>query len=325
MNAITKLDVLDLEGLINQYQIGQLIRYQPAAGGIENSNYFLTTAIDGAERQYVLTIIEQPSHAGAALVPLLDACVQAGLPVPAVVRDSKGAAYTELEGKPALICRRLPGKHTCNPTIRQIEALGRFLAHFHNATASLSFPLPAYPRDTGWLTDQSHLCQSQVGYVTRTLMKDATAQVARGLERVDVRNLPSGAIHGDLFRDNVLFNERGLCGVLDFHHAADGYLIYDLAVAANDWCTDNLGTIDRERVLALLRAYHGVRPLLRQELWHFPLFCLYAGLAFWLSRVAANVRRQRDASIRVNNPREFQRIVEQHKAHFLYLDERQFS
>jgi homoserine kinase type II len=324
VNAITQLDLLDLETLTDHYPIGKLVRYQAIAAGIENSNYFLTTVLDGIEHHYVLTILEQPANAGAALVPLLDACESAGLPVPAVVRSAEGRAWGELSGKPTLICRFLPGRHVANPTDRQIEALGRFIGRFHNATASLHFPMPAYPRDADWLARQASACRGYIGYGPGRLMQDAAAQVARGLDRMDVRELPRGAIHGDLFRDNVLFNEHGLSGVLDFHHAADGYLLYDLAVVANDWCTDAQGVMDPERVLALLLAYHGVRPLLRQELWHFPLFCLYAGLAFWLSRYQAGLRKRRNASVRVKNPEEFQRIVEHHAGHFLYLDERLF-
>jgi homoserine kinase type II len=57
-----------------------------------------------------------------------------------------------------------------------------------------------------------------------------------------------------MFRDNVLFSERGLTGVVDFHHAATGYWLYDLAVVANDWCNDSGGVLDADRTLALLRA-----------------------------------------------------------------------
>ncbi len=81
MNAITQLDVLDLEDTIARYGVGDLIRYWPAVNGIENSNYFLRTTQDGREREFVLTIIEQPSNSGGAYVPLLDLCARDGLPV----------------------------------------------------------------------------------------------------------------------------------------------------------------------------------------------------------------------------------------------------
>jgi ribosomal protein L20 len=56
--------------------------------------------------------------------------------------------------------------------------------------------------------------------------------------------------------------------------------------------------------------------------WYFPVFALYSATAFWLSRLTVSIRRNADAQIRVNNPEEFQRIVEQHTAHFYYLDTR---
>ena len=103
MNAVTQLDVLHLEQTIARYGIGELIRYWPATNGIENSNYFLRLSHENSEREYVLTIVEQPSHSGAAYVPLLDACFEAGLPVASVIRNSEGNPYDELAGKPVLL------------------------------------------------------------------------------------------------------------------------------------------------------------------------------------------------------------------------------
>ena len=96
MNAITQLDVLDLEDTIARYGVGDLIRYWPAVNGIENSNYFLRTTQDGREREFVLTIIEQPSNAGGAYVPLLDLCARDGLPVAEIVRTSTGQPYDKV-------------------------------------------------------------------------------------------------------------------------------------------------------------------------------------------------------------------------------------
>ncbi len=154
------------------------------------------------------------------------------------------------------------------------------------------------------------------------MARDIVESIGSMLRREDVQRLPRGIIHGDIFRDSVLFSERGLTGVLDFHHAAAGYWIYDLAVAANDWCNDNSGVLDSDRTLALLRAYHAIRPLTPTEAWHFPMFALYAAAAFWLSRLTVDMRRKSQPRARVNNPEEFQRIVQQHAARFYYLDAR---
>lgn len=320
-----QLDLLRLEALVADYALGELVRYRPATAGIENSNYFLTTRKAGRQRQYVLTLLERPSNAGDALVPLLDSCVAAGLPVPGVVRATGGRAFSELEGRPAMVCPRLPGRHVYNPTQRQVEALGRFIGNFHLATAAADLELPPYPRDLDWLRSHADACRGQVGYRVSELLTSVRQQVAAALRRRDVAALPAGPIHGDLFRDNVLFNEWGLSGVLDFHHAAHGYLVYDLAVAANDWCTEDNGALDPERTLALLRAYHAVRPLTRQELWFFPVFALYGALAFWTSRLVVALAQRQGSSVRANNPEEFQRIVEHHQAHAFYLDERQLT
>ena len=325
MNAITQLDVLDLEHTIARYDVGELIRYWPAANGIENSNYFIRTLDQGREREFVLTIMEQPSNAGGSYVPLLDLCVEAGLPVAGILRNNAGEAIDRYDGKLILLSHRLTGKHVYNPTLQQVSALGRFIARFHQATAGWPEPMPEYPRTPAWLAHQAALVKDHLPYVTRSLLADTTSEVSHLLARNDVADLPRGVIHGDLFRDNVLFNERGLTGVLDFHHAARGVLIYDLAVAANDWCTDSTGLMNPDRATALLRAYHQIRPLSRSEIRLFPAFAVYGALAFWLSRLAVAVERDAGRNVRTNNPEEFERIVAAHHAHFFYLDERMLA
>ena len=319
MNAITQLDVLDLEHTIAHYRVGDLVRYWPAANGIENSNYFVRTVDGGREREFVLTIMEQPSNAGGAYVPLLDLCAEAGLPVARILRNDAGEAIGRYEGKLILLSQRLPGRHVYNPTLKQVAALGRFIARFHLATAGWDHPVPDYPRTEAWLAQHAELVKPHLPYLSRDLLTDSVAEVGHLLARDDITTLPRGVIHGDLFRDNVLFNEMGLTGVLDFHHAAHGLLIYDIAVAANDWCTDSSGMLDSDRVIELLKAYHAIRPLTANEIRLFPTIALYGAVAFWLSRLSVAVQRE---SARKNNPEEFERIVAQHHAHFFYLDER---
>ena len=298
-----------LEHLLARYDVGGLLEHRPASHGIENSNYFIATSSDGVRNQWVLTVLEQPSNAGSSYVPLLDLCHEAGLPVAPVVRNTGGCAIESLGGKAALMSPRLPGRHIDRPSTRQLEALGRFIGDFHRVTRAPGFEVPAYPRDVRWLRDREADVRGRVASGDERLVSESVDRVAGLLNRKDMRDLPGGLVHGDLFRDNVLFDGSELTGVVDFHHAARGYLAYDLAVAVNDWCSDSGGSLDREGAEALAAAYHGVRPLDDLEIELFSDFLLYAALAFWLSRLVAALDADGDSTARLKDPNEFKAIV----------------
>ena len=317
--------VPDLEELLSRYDVGLLDRYWPAANGIENTNYFLSLSTPDGCKELVLTLLERPAASGALLVPLLDLCERAGLPVAPILRNRAGASIDRMNGRETLVSPRLRGRHVLNPTVRQCAAVGRFLARFHSVAAQLVDEAQPYPRGAEWLQQHADLARGFDPHADHALLADVVASTTSMLQRDDVKALPRGVIHGDLFRDNVLFTERGLSGVLDFHHASAGYLIYDLAVAANDWCNDSDGVLDSERTLALMRAYHQIRPLTAPETWHFPMFALYAGTAFWLSRLAVALSPESAHLLRFKNPDEFKRIVERHATHMFHMDARMLS
>jgi homoserine kinase type II len=310
---VNVLDAGTLARVAEAFGIGPVTHCWATSRGIENRNFFIATGYDGISREYVLTIMEQAASAGRQLVPLLTACRALGLPVAAPLPTQDGHAELWLDGKPALLCPRLPGRHPLNPTAPQVAAVGRFLARLHSGTSNLAALLPAYPRAADWLRTQGAACQPFLSFQRQRLMAHAVAAAGGLLQRRDVQALPTGAIHGDLFRDNALFNAWGLSGVLDFHHASSGYLIYDLAVVANDWCIDPLsGRMQQGHLLALLAAYHRIRPLEPRELGFLPLFALYAALAFWQSRLVVALARARGEADRANDPEDFERIVSCH-------------
>ena len=309
MRTIRPLDQQTLENLLARYDVGHLLEHRPASHGIENRNYFVTTATNGVRRDWVLTVLEQPSHAGSSYVPLLDLCHEAGLPVARVMRNVEGGAIESLERKRAMLSPKLPGQHVDSPSVDQLRALGRFIGEFHRATRCPGFDVPAYPRDACWLRNRESEVRGRMADADARLVAAAVSRVGDLLDREDVAGLPAGVVHGDLFRDNVLFEGSVLTGVVDFHHAAWGYLIYDLAVAANDWCTDPDGALDPGRAAALVDAYRRVRPLTRFEIDCLPAFLLYAGLAFWLSRLRVSLSSDGDSPARLKDPDEFRAIV----------------
>ena len=119
--------------------------------------------------------------------------------------------------------------------------------------------------------------------------------------------LPRGAIHGDLFRDNVLFERERVSGLLDFYSAADDALLFDVAITANDWCRGADECLDPERTTALLVAYHAGRPFVAEEEQLWPVLLRAAALRFWLSRLREACPRPDKA------PQEFELLLRGHR------------
>ena len=333
-----------LEEILAHFDVGVPVDCRPTAHGVENSNYFLRTRKDGAQRDWVLTILERPSYAGPGYVALLDLCWEAGLPVARPVRTrtkealagkagkgeaaqeqagsketgkkevgkggaANGAAAVLAQGKAAILAPMLPGAHAETPSVGQLEALGRCMAQLHLVAARPKVPIADHPRNLSWLGQRAEAVRDGLSRGDRQLLGRALHLVAALLGRKELAALPTGTIHGDLFRDNLLFDGAKLTGLLDFHQAARGPLIYDLAVAANDWCSVPSGAIDPRRAQVLAAAYQAARPLTAAECRLFPDFLLYAALAFWLSRLFAAQQPAPGANPRRKDPAEFRVIV----------------
>lgn len=318
MAAITDLPRSVLERVLRDYDVGPLIGFKPASEGIENTNYFLRTAgkteaSDEAE-EFVITLIEaeDPSDRDRDLmIRILDTCYESGLPVAPVIRTRSGTRATEIFSKPVYLSPVLEGIHTAVPVRDQCEAVGRFLARMHLVTESLECDEYPYIRDAAWLEQSRELVFRHLGFTEREMLRDAVAQVTSMLARNDITHLPQGVIHGDLFRDNALFNRYGLNGVVDFHHASKGYWIYDVAVTLNDWCRDG-ASLDVERSLAFMQEYNAIRAFAPGELWFLPIFLLYGAVAFWLSRLLVAVREDLPSAYPVKDPAEFAEVVAHH-------------
>ncbi|MEO8976453.1 MAG: phosphotransferase, partial [Casimicrobiaceae bacterium] len=126
--------------------------------------------------------------------------------------------------------------------------------------------------------------------------------------------LPKGAIHGDLFRDNVLFDAAAVAGIIDFGFAATDYFAYDLAIAVNDWCSDAEGALRDDEVATFVNAYERVRPLTAQEREQWPSLLRAAALRFWLSRLYDLHLPRGGVLTHAHDPAQFERVLRQRAA-----------
>jgi homoserine kinase type II len=96
--------------------------------------------------------------------------------------------------------------------------------------------------------------------------------------------LPQGLMHGDLFRDNVLWDAGGeIAALLDFESACAGSYAYDLMVTVLSWCFGD--ELEAGLASAMCGGYDRVRPMSEAEkrgLWAEGSF---AALRFTVTRI----------------------------------------
>jgi homoserine kinase type II len=208
-----------------------------------------------------------------------------------------------------VLVMRLAGQSVMAPTPAHCTRVGAMRAGLHLAGQSYG-RRQDNPRGPAWRTAAAAEVRPFLAADEQALL-DAELAFQATLESAA---LPAGAIHADLFRDNVLWttDERGgehIGGVIDFYFAGYDALLFDVAVTVNDWCAGADGELDPARTTALLAAYHAERPFTAAERTAWPAMLRAAALRFWLSR-AVDYHLPRDGElVQVKNPHEYRDLL----------------
>ena len=310
MAVFTPVSLPQADTLTRHLDAGTALQLDGIGAGIENTNYFIETD----QGRWVLTLFERLSSSQLPYyLGLMQHLARRGLPVPEPRVDASGQLVHWVAGKPAALVNALPGRHIVAPDLHQAAQLGTWLARMHLAVAD--FPLhQANLRALPWWQQIAPRLMPHLSAKQRSLLTDELAFQQRLHASPAYAGLPRGAVHADLFRDNVLFDGlpggAKLSGFLDFYFAGTDTLAYDLAVCLNDWCIDlETGHLDEARSAALTQAYAQVRPLSGAEVRLLPSLMRAAALRFWLSRLG-DWHLPRDAALlQAKHPQHFERVL----------------
>jgi len=310
MAVYTTVSPAEAGALLEHLGLGALTDLRGIRSGIENTNYYATTA----QGQWVLTIFER---LGREQLPyyleLMRHLATRGIPVPAPQADASNALVHTLCGKPAAVVTRLPGSHRLAPTAHHTAQVGDMLARMHRAGEDFPLDQP-HLRGLAWWRETVPVVLPYLAKNQAELLSHELAFQQALAESVDGRALARGPIHADLFRDNAMFDDTAgedrLCGFFDFYFAGTDWLLFDVAVCLNDWCVDHAsGALDPALAGPFLHAYRVRRVLSDVEERLLPGLLRAAAFRFWLSRLW-DWHLPRDAALlQPKDPTHFERVL----------------
>ena len=201
MGVVTLISLKKLQNLFPSYKF---ISITPTKSGIIDTTYIVHTQ----NKSYILKKYERDIPRKIALdTKLLKELNLKGLNVPVLITQKEGwHLYT-----------RLQGEQPHNIKSYHIQALGRFLAKLHCATAN-------------HICDSNILIENEVVNALQFTKKHYFSYYKK-LEFLKHFKYENDAlIHGDIFKDNTIFKNHKI-GVIDFIDSSCGTLSFDAGVA----------------------------------------------------------------------------------------------
>lgn len=301
MSVYTNINQQELEEFLQSYSLGILLGYEGINAGIENTNYFVTTE----NGEFVLTVFEE---IGNDTLPyylnLMAHLSDHGMPTAHPIADLQGDYVRELKNKPAAIVRRLEGNNVLSPTANHCVAVGHSLARMHVVSNSFNQTL-RNPRDVTWA---KHTASRVINKLSSD-EQDLLSNEIQYRNEFQSFSIPSGVIHADLFRDNVMFKGHSLTGIIDFYYACNDYLLYDLAITVNDWCSLENGNLNIDLYDSLINAYCAERMFTEEEIGAWQYMLRAAALRFWLSRLKDKFFPKDGEITHIKDPELFKNIL----------------
>lgn len=322
MAVYTEVSFDEANNLTQRLELGQLLSLEGCQGGVENTNYFVTTD----QGEYVLTLFERLSFSQLPFyLGLMKHLASRGIPAPDPAPDKSGTYLHTVKQKPATVVNRLSGSSVLAPTVAHCAAVGAMLARLHLQALDFELAQPNL-RGLAWWNETTPMVLPYLDTAQSALLQSELAYQNHVAQSARYAALPRGPIHADLFRDNVLFDSDTdsssddktpprLSGFFDFYFAGVDSWLFDIAVCLNDWCVDLPGGAgDAERASGFLAAYDSVRKLTAAERALLPAMVRAGALRFWISRLW-DFHMPREASmLKAHDPAHFERVLRQRLA-----------
>lgn len=283
----------EVDQVLYHYDLGRCRLIGPLLGGRSSRYNFLLETDRGRKvlkkyRWSLLSILSEHS--------ILRHLNDTDFPVPRVMSNQDGRTFTELNGERYAIYDFIHGFRCDDYYIparlrhRFIAQAGETLAHFHqlmDGFAPEGRNVDGFTpdgkrlwRDTAWHLEA---LDQYVGRIRRNSPNLLDALVLRNLDKLrrDLAELghwhervhthwPKLVIHRDYVAKNIVFDSKGLAGVLDLSSAGLDLRMQDITRALQSFASQGRHSLDASRARIFLDAYRARVPLSDDEVALIP-------------------------------------------------------
>mgnify|MGYP001185395541 CR=1 FL=1 len=307
MAVYTKVTKEKLLNFLNNYNIGNLIKFEGILEGVENTNYKLTTK----KNNFILTIFEKrvETHELPFFIKLQNHLFNKKIKCPQPILDNNKNFVNYIDDKSCVIMSFLEGKQIIDANLENCIQVGEELGKIHKHTKD--FPLNR--RNNLSNVDWKKIFQKCDKKIVKKEMYELIENELAYLEINWPKNLPTGIIHADLFQDNVFFINQKLSGIIDFYFACTDFYAYELAICINAWCFDKNKNFNKLKYQSILKGYQTYRKLQNEETKSIQILLRGAAMRFLLTRLYDQINHPDGALVNPKDPTEYFNILNFHR------------
>ena len=319
MAVYTKLNKSEIEEIISLYKLKNLESFAPIEEGIENTNY----VIIANKKKYILTIFEkrvkeQDLPFFCELISLLN---KSGFKCPLPLLNLENSPISTFKRKKLTILTFISGKSKENLSNENCEDIGKEAARLHLLTSNFKIHRKNALSIESWrnmfenIKDKCNRIHKDLPNLIEANLKD--------IEKNWPSNLPSGIIHADLFKDNIIFENNKVSGIIDFTFSCNDFYALEIAICFNALCFDGVKSnlsFNVTKAKKFIDGYSSIRKLSDQERNSIKILSQGAALRFLLTRVFDAINTVEGALVKIKDPIEYLKRLEFHKNAKSYED-----
>jgi homoserine kinase type II len=274
LGILTRFTNLNDEDIIaiNLHHGLSILDIQPMVGGRENSSFLASTR----DRKFVITVFNDKSLLYVSrLEKLLQHLARKNYPTTRIVSPGgEKNAVMVISERPVLVKEFIPGAVCIDLDHNMLSQVGEAMAELHQIS-----PPDFLPKKHSYGIQQfSSIENGNIDRAYEQWLDERSEFLNEALNA----NLPRCLIHGDLFSENVIFEEQNLAAIIDFEEACHYYRVFDIGMGIVGLCAD-AGIINLANSQAFVRSYQQRQALEVEEINYLQLFVEYAAVAtsYW--------------------------------------------